>query len=112
MPRKFKVGIRPDYFAPIRPRLPKQADEATDNADEQALAGLANHDGWRVLVAFIEQEIDNLEQINKTAIEAGATFDEIGRNAVLVQLCKEELLRVIQKVTDARESINTGGTLK
>lgn len=108
MARKNNLGTRPDYFAPIRHVAPKQVSEQAENENEQHLAALSRQNGWAILKEYIEQEIANLENINKAAIEAGATFEDIGRNAVLVQLCKEELLRVIQKVEDARESTDGG----
>ena len=82
----------------------EKVEEVVAERKEGVLASLASHEGWNILKEFIEAEIKRLDELNKIQIEAGATFDEIGRNAVLVQLCKAELQTVINKVEDARES--------
>lgn len=86
----------------------EKVDEIVAERKEGVLASLASHEGWEILKDFITDEMKRLDDLNKIQIEAGATFDEIGKNAVLVQLCKAELQTVINKVEDARESEQSG----
>jgi len=100
-------AIRPDFidFRKIIEKTKPQPKEP-ELIEEKQLSQLANSDGWLVLKKYINELQIDLANINKSMMERGASFDEIGKNAVIVQLANELLTKVIQKVEDANEAIN------
>lgn len=99
-------AIRPDAFVDYRKVIEKaQPETEPELLEEKYLAALAHSDGWQVLNKYIQQLSSDLRNINKQMMERGASFDEIGKNAVVVELADELLTKIIQKVEDARESV-------
>jgi len=108
MARK-KQAIKPEYFADLRQirslRIKEKAKKVGIDPEEGLLHALSDHDGWKVLEKFINQLLGDLDDLTKSQMEKGADFSEIGRNAVTVQLCKEVLIKILNKVNDAREAV-------
>lgn len=102
-------AIRPDSFIDYRKVVEKAKPEQPELIEERQLAHLANSDGWVVLAKYIEELNTDLSNINKSMMGKGASFEEIGRNAVIVQLAQELLEKIVQKVEDAREAVNRAG---
>lgn len=107
---KKDQAIRPDYFQPLK--IIREMDEEKEVhedslREERLLHALSSHEGWKIMEKFMEAEKLKLDSLNKAQIEKGASFDEIGRNAVLIQLCKEELNTILNKVKDAREAVES-----
>jgi len=102
-----KQAIRPDFFAKL-PSLAKdkEAEKKGASKEERQLYGLSSSAGWRVLKEFIDSLIEDLESLNSSAIASGATFEEIGKNALVIDMTKGILEKVVNKVEDARESID------
>jgi hypothetical protein len=100
-------ATKPNYFLPleeIRKMKEEEVPEDVELREERIIGSLASHEGWELLKKYIYSEMSKLDGLNRLQVEAGATFEEIGRNTVLVQLCKDELSNIINKVEDARES--------
>ena len=110
---KHKPAIRPDYFGNFKGVLAKQQKANVKGVDEEQnhLYALSQHEGWRVLEKYIDKLIVDLENITKTGMASGATFEELGRNAVTIQLVKDIIKQVKNKVEDAKEAVEnqTGG---
>jgi len=102
-----KGAIRPDFFAKL-PSLAKdkQAEEKGATKEERQLYALSSTAGWRVLRDLISDLVADLEQLNSSAIASGASFEEIGKNALVIDATKGILEKVINRVEDARESID------
>ena len=110
---KHKPAIRPDYFGNFRDVLAKQQEANVKGVDEEQnhLYALSQHEGWRILKEYIDQLVTNLEDIIKNGMALGATFEELGINAVTIQLVKNIIKQVKDKVEDAKEAVEnqTGG---
>ena len=108
MARKTEA-IRPEYFADLRQirslRIKEKAKKTGIDPEEGLLHALTDHGGWKVLEKFINQLIVDLDDLTKVQMEQGADFNKIGQNAVTVQLCKEVLTKILNKVNDAREAV-------
>jgi hypothetical protein len=103
---KPQTAIRPDAFIDYRKVIDKaQPETPTELLEENQLAKLSNTEGWTVLRKYIQQLKSDLGNINKSMMERGASFDEIGKNAVIVELAGELLTQIVQKVDDAREAV-------
>ena len=101
-----QAAIRPDSFVDYRQIIEraKPQPKEPELIEEKQLAALAESDGWHVLKKYITELQTDLGNINKSMMERGASFDEIGKNAVIVQLANELLLKIVQKVSDAAEA--------
>lgn len=101
-------AIRPDSFVDYRKVIEQATPKSEEKGlvEERQLASLANSDGWVVLKDYINELDSNLTNINKQMMERGASFEEIGKNAVIVQLAQELLQKIVQKVADANDAIN------
>lgn len=101
-------AIRPDSFVDYRKVIERATPKSEEKGlvEERQLASLANSDGWVVLKDYINELDSNLTNINKQMMERGASFEEIGKNAVIVQLAQELLQKIVQKVADANDAIN------
>ena len=92
-------------FDPI-PAAVKEAEKKGASKEERQLYGLSSSAGWRVLKEFIDSLIEDLESLNSSAIASGATFEEIGKNTLVVSMSKGIIKKAMDKVEDARESID------
>lgn len=100
-----KVAVKPDFFNNL-PSLIRQEktvkSEATD--EERMLFGLSQTAGWALLLQDIERLLDEMDQMNEKAIMNGATYEEIGKNTLVISLAKGVIHRIVHKVTDAKEA--------
>lgn len=107
--KKDQGAIRPNTFF----NLPKFArdNEALQKGlteEERVLAVGAGTEFWLTLKTRIEEVIKELENVNELAVSQGAPLDEIGRNAVVINLTKGVLRRTFNFVDDAHEAMNNG----
>lgn len=98
-------AIKPSFFSTL-PTLVKEAEaEKLGLTDEERhLYRLSQHAGWRVLRGFTEDLLGDLDRGTETAMAQGLPFEEIGRNAVVINLAKSIVKRILQKVDDAVEA--------
>jgi hypothetical protein len=98
-------AIKPDSFNDFRKIVDKfRAPESLDQK-EYYLAALANSDGWKTLKEYINDLRSDITQLNKSMMERGASFEELGRNAVVSQLAQDLLTKIVQRVDDAAEAV-------
>jgi hypothetical protein len=99
-------AIHPDSFSDFRKLVKKlETENATDDEKEISLSVLADHAGWSVLKEYINNLRSDITNLNKSMMERGASFEDIGRNAVVSQLAQDLLTKIIQRVDDAHESV-------
>ncbi len=99
-------AIKPDSFSEIRKIIAKaEAPQDPELVKEKQLAVLADLEGWQVLKDYINSISESLANLNKSMMEAGASFEEIGKNTVVAQLAGDLLNKVIHKVEDAQDSV-------
>lgn len=105
----MKQAIKPAYFADIRQirslKTQEKVKEAGIDPEEGLLHALADTGGWQALEKFIGEVSADLDDLTRTQMEKGATTEQIGNTAVTVQLCKEILNKIVNKVTDASEAV-------
>ena len=70
---------------------------------EKVLASGAKTTFWKVLKEYIEEVVNNLDEVNEMAISQGADYEEIGKNAIVVSATKGIIKKIINKVEDSRE---------
>lgn len=103
----MKQAVKSDAFIDFRQVLDRDKEYGdAEVVKEKHLASFALSDGWLALKGYIVELKLELSNINKSMMERGASFEEIGKNAVIVQLADDLLTKIIQKVEDANEAIN------
>jgi len=104
-----KQATRPDYFNDFRKlrslKTDEEAKERGIDPEDNELAFMSETRGWQILKEYIQAEIKELSNITQKQMEDGKPFEEIGRNAVVSQLTKDLLNRILLKVSDAKEAI-------
>jgi hypothetical protein len=100
------TALKPDFFMSSMPSMvaDKKAREKGVTKEERQLYAMSNSTGWQVLKGYINNVIEDLNKINEAAIEKGATFDVIGQNAVVINLARALIRRILVKVEDAKEA--------
>lgn len=100
-------AIRPSAFIDYKQVVEKVENKKTPDlqVETKHLAQIGNMDGWEVLKTYISELRADLNNLNKQMIGRGASFEDIGKNAVIVELADELLTKIVNKVEDARESV-------
>ena len=104
-------AIRPDVFVPNLPEVlkDKEAEKRGASDEERLLYTLSESAGWRVLKEYIDNLVKEMDALNKVAVQAGMTFEEIGKNTVVINLAKEKIEMILNKVADAKEACEARG---
>jgi len=102
-------AIKPDLFADFRKVLKEKETKGKpiQDIEETQLLEMAELPGWQVLKEYIDNLKADVEAINYSSMQSGASFEDIGRNAVVIQLTKDLLTKIVQKVEDVREARRT-----
>lgn len=78
------------------------------SAEEQQLYTMSKSGGWKVFKGFAERLSREMVGANNTAIEAGASFEDIGRNTLVISMAQDIITRLFNKVDDAVEVCEDG----
>jgi hypothetical protein len=102
-------AIRPSFTAPtVKTRKVDEIMKSKGISDEERhLYGLSQTAGWRVLKDYIAELKESLNSTNKEAIQSGASFEEIGRNTIVISLTQDILNKVVNIVEDAVDTCTT-----
>lgn len=104
----MKSAITPDYFFKM-PSLREaniEADKKGATDEEIALFNLSETKGWKILEQYITNLNIELNEVNRTAIQNGASLEEIGRNTVVISMTQEIISKILNKVSDSIEACN------
>jgi hypothetical protein len=106
---KVKSAIKSNYFNEFANVKALQESPGKD-PDQQALNNLSMQTGWKVLKEYIERISQELDDMTRTQMTQGVSFEEIGRSTIIKEITKDVLRKIINKVEDSRGGIETGGT--
>lgn len=98
-------AIKPDFFNNLPTILNNEklkGKEVSD--DEKDLYSLSKSQGWRILKDYMESLMTDLDDVGNIAMNAGMSFEEIGRNTVIANLSKGVIRKVLIKISDAVEA--------
>lgn len=102
-------AITPDYFKEIRVLTKKEDEAPIQEKEEIALSDMSLSGGWKVLSEYIDDLKESLDQLLKSAMENGASYEEIGQKTIVTTLTKSYLDKVVERVEDARTAIESAG---
>ena len=97
-------AIKPNFFFNNMPSLQIndiEADKKGATEEEKAIYAMTQTKGWLITKEYIDNLYKDLNQVNKVAIESGASLEEIGRNTVVVSLTQDILDKLLNRVSDA-----------
>jgi len=96
-------AVRPDFYSSF-PTLQREdtKKEATD--DEQMLYGMSKTNGWKLFSEYAETLVKELDQLNDSAVANGATYEELGKNTIVISLTKGIINKLLNKVSDSKEA--------
>ncbi|NCN26000.1 hypothetical protein GW915_00340 [bacterium] len=104
----MKTAIKPNFFVNV-PSLEKSVSVEGVTEEENALYAMSKTAGWKVFKDMASRVTLELNNINKVAISQGLPLDEIGRNAIVVNLAQEVIEKLLNRVADAEESCEKNG---
>lgn len=102
----MKTAITPDYFFKQMPSIreaDKEAEKKGASEEERMIFAMTQMKGWLILREYIETLSGELNEVNRTAIQNGASLEEIGRNTVVVSLTQDIISKILNKASDAIE---------
>ena len=86
-----------------------QTEDPIEIKEEKVLSDLSSQAGWKVLKEYIGELKTGLDKLLASAMESGASYEEIGQKTIVVTLTKSYLDQVVERVEDARTSQQPGG---
>jgi len=98
-------ALRPEIFT-IKGFINKEQKDDEATVEEKILATGADQIFWKTLKTYFDNSIQQLEQINESAIAQGMPLDEIGRNALVISQVKGVLRKIVNVVEDAKEAVH------
>jgi len=108
---KDKGALRPEIFN-IKGFINQERKDDEATVEEKILSAGADQIFWQTLKKYFDNSIQQLEQINESAIAGGMPLEEIGRNALVISQVKGVLRKIMNVVEDAKEAINGRGDEK
>jgi hypothetical protein len=99
-----QTALRPGIFNIEAFKKDEEAVKRGATEEERYLYALTGMKGWSLLVEFKKRVIEEMEEANKALMANGQSFDEIGKNAVVINLAENIVDRIINLVTDAKEA--------
>jgi len=97
-------ALKPNFFSSLPSMADDKAAKSGASDDERLLYALSQSGGWRVFKQFTNELLSDLDHGTETAMAQGLPFEEIGRNAVVINLAKGIINKQLQKVQDAWEA--------
>ena len=105
---KDTQALKPSMFNIASFRKDEDVKEAITD-EENYLSALKHTPGWKILNDFSFKAINELDEFNSEAISNGMSFEEIGKNTVIISLAKEIVRKILNKVNDASDAVEQNG---
>jgi hypothetical protein len=99
-----RTALRPSIFNVEAFKKDNEAVKRGVTDEERILYALSAMAGWKIVVDFKGRLIKDMEDANKDLMASGQSFDEIGKNAVVINLAESIVDRIINLVSDAKEA--------
>ena len=100
------AALKPEFFSTLPTIIKdKQAEKLGVTTEELQLHALSTSAGWKVLEQYIKDVLEDLDNITDQSMAQGLSLEDIGRNALVANLSKGLIKKIMAKVTDAREAV-------
>jgi hypothetical protein len=99
-----KTAIRPEFSL----RLPSlKQDEETGNGvtdEEKFLYGMSQTSGWPIFTQKKDELLRDFDDVQSVAIASGKTREEIGENAIIIDMARGVINRLWKFIEDSKEA--------
>jgi hypothetical protein len=106
----MKQALRPDFILNSIPALEKTEKGEGPSKEEKDYFSMTFTEGWQNFIKLKDEVIEDMERANKSAVLQGLSFEQIGQNTVVINMVKDVLERLFNKVADATEVCEQNGT--
>jgi hypothetical protein len=72
--------------------------------EEKHLYYLSKHTGWKILKEDIDSSLKGFDLATEKQIADGASFEEIGKNVIVINLARAVINKILNRVKDAVEA--------
>lgn len=103
-------AIRPDFSLNSIPALENIELGEGPSKEERAYFSMTSSEGWKNFLKLKSEVIEDMEKLNRTASAQGLSFEQIGQNTVVINMVKDIVDRLFNKVADAAEACEQNGT--
>jgi hypothetical protein len=97
-----KPASRPAFFSNLQTLDEKIGEKVTD--DEKFIYGMSQQAGWEVFTKRKNELLQEMDQLQDVAISKGTSKEEIGENAIIINMVKGTINRLWKIVDDSREA--------
>ena len=103
-----ETALKPTIFN-IESFKKEEGVSPTTTDEEKYLYSLSKQKGWGIITDFKKRVFDEMEEVNRNAMSGGMPFDEIGKNAVVINLAESIVDRILALVSDAKDACESDG---
>jgi nitrate/TMAO reductase-like tetraheme cytochrome c subunit len=96
-------AIKPNTFNIAALRAEEVGNKVGATDEEKYLYALTNTKGYRILKEYKDRLLKEVDDATKFAIAEGKPFEEIGKNTVVINLAKDIIEKLFNRVEDAKE---------
>lgn len=105
----MKTATRPDFFNVPSLKVHEELDKKGVSDEEQAYYGMSQTKGWQQFTDLASKLMEELDQINDNGVATGMSYEELGKNTIVISLTKGIIKKLLNKVEDAREQCEQSG---
>ena len=105
-----KTAMRPDFFSKLpSAKRSEELDKKGITDEEQFLYGLSQTAGWDVFTKKKDVLLREMDSLQEAAIASGVSKEEIGENAIIINMARGVINRLWDFISDAKETCEAGG---
>jgi hypothetical protein len=75
--------------------------------EDKHLYTLSKSQGWKILKEDIDSALKGFDLATEKQIADGASFEDIGKNVIVINLAKDVINKIVNRVRDAVEACET-----
>ena len=105
-----KQAMRPEFFSKLpSAKRSEELDKKGITDEEQFLYGLSQTAGWDVFTKKKDVLLREMDSLQEAAIASGVSKEEIGENAIIINMARGVINRLWKFIDDSKETCESGG---
>lgn len=98
-------AIKPNFLNALQSlKRDEEARKKGATEEERDYYSMSLTKGWKMFKEKADELIKELDSFNDTAVEKGMSYEELGKNAVVISLTKGIIKRLIDTIEDSKEA--------
>ena len=108
----MKTAIKPNFFSNLQSLKTQEIAKKVGVTEyEQSYYSMSQTRGWTLLSDRKDELVKELEQMQDAAVANGASYEELGKNTLVISLAKGIIKRLFDIVEDSKEACERSGTI-